>query len=238
MSARPTCDEVRSLSAELALGIASGEERARALEHAATCPRCRRELAGLSEVADELLLLAPAHEPPPGFESQVLERLAGSAPPRRRLTRWVRPGWRRALVPAAAALAAAGITVGVMLEVTEEDRETASVYRRALQPANGSYFGALPLRDQRGRGAGLVFGYEGHPSWVFVLLDRASGTGRWKVELGTRSRGRIALGSLHATDGRGSFGRALPVPLREVSRVSVVERGGEGRLVAVAPPQQ
>jgi hypothetical protein len=125
-----------------------------------------------------------------------------------------------------------------VLEVTEEDRETASVYRRALEQANGSYFGALPLRDQGGRRAGLVFGYEGRPSWVFVLLERGSGTGRWKVELVTTSRGRITLGSLHAIDGRGSFGRALPVPLREVSRVSVVEREGEGRLVAMARPEQ
>jgi hypothetical protein len=237
MSAEPSCDDIRQITAEVALGVASGEERARALKHAAGCPGCRRELAELADVADELLLMAPAHEPPRGFESQVLEGLPGPARARQ-VKRWLNTGWRRALVPAAAALAAAGAAIGVMLEVTQEDRQTASLYRRALQQANGTYFGALPLRDPSGRRAGLVFGYEGRPSWAFVLVQEAGSSGRWKVELRTRGRGRITLGSFEVSRGRGSFGRAIPVPLDEVIRVSVVERGGEGRLVAVARPQK
>jgi hypothetical protein len=236
MTTEPTCDEIRQMTAELALGIASGEERARALKHAAGCPGCRRELAELAEVADELLLMAPAHEPPRGFEAQVLEGLPSSARGRQ-VMRWLHTGWRRALVPAAAALAAAGVAVGVMLEVTKEDRQTASLYGRVLQQANGSYFGALPLRDRSGRRAGLLFGYEGRPSWTFVLVQEAGGSGRWSVELRTKSRGRITLGSFQVSRGRGSFGRAIPVRLDEVTRVSVVERGGEGRLVAVARPR-
>jgi hypothetical protein len=238
MSAGPACDDFRQVASELALGIASGEERGRALEHAAGCPRCRRELAELAEVADELLLLAPVHEPPPGFESEVLERLAGSASRPRQRMRWLRTGWRRALMPAGAALAAAAVAVGVMLEVTEKDRQTASLYSRALEQANGSYFGALPLRDRPGRRAGLVFGYEGQPSWVFVLVRATAGSGRWKVRLETRSRGPITLGSFEVSRGRGSFGRAIPVPLNQVARVTVAPRGGEGRLTAVAPPQE
>jgi len=238
MSPRPACDEIRQLTAELALGIASGEERARALEHAAGCPSCRRELAELADVADELLFLAPAHEPPRGFDSQVLERLAGSASRGRRVMHWLHAGRRRALVTAAAALAAAGVAVGVMLEVTEEDRRNASLYRRALEQADGSYFGALALHDRSGRRAGLVFGYDGRPSWVLVVVQDASGSGRWRVELGTRSAGRITLGTFEVRRGRGSFGRALPVALDEVTRVSVVELGGGERLVWVAPPRE
>jgi hypothetical protein len=232
MSARPTCDEVREVTAEVALGIASGEERASALRHAADCPRCRRELAELAELADELLLMAPAREPPRGFESQVLERVGGSAARTTRVTRWLPAGWRRALVPAAAALAAAGVAVGVMREVTEEDRHTASEYRRALDEADGSYFGALTLRDRFDRRAGLVFGYAGRPSWVLVLVQQAGRSGRWQVKLETRRRGRITLGSFELSRGGGSFGRAIPVPLREVTRV-VVERKGGGQLIAV-----
>jgi hypothetical protein len=237
MSARPTCDDVRKVTPDVALGIASGEDRARAIKHAAGCPRCRRQLAELAEVADELLFMAPVHEPPPGFASQVLERLVGSASRAPRARRWLHTGRRRALLPVAAALVAAGVAVGVMFEVTHDDRQTASDYRRALQHANGTYFGALPLRDPAGRRAGLVFGYEGRPSWAFVLVREARGSRRWKVELRTRSRGRITLGSFEVSRGRGSFGRAIPVPLSEVTRVSVVEQGGEGRLIAVAPPQ-
>ena len=65
MSDRPSCEEVRAL-AELALGIAVGDERARVLEHLLACPACRRHLEELSSVADDLLLLAPTQEPPVG----------------------------------------------------------------------------------------------------------------------------------------------------------------------------
>jgi len=54
MSARSICDEVSGVGAELA----SGDERARALRHAAACRRCRRKLAELADVADELLFMA------------------------------------------------------------------------------------------------------------------------------------------------------------------------------------
>jgi len=67
-----TCDETRALASELALGIADGAERAEALDHLAGCADCRRAVAELTEVTDELLLIAPEHEPPVGFESRVL----------------------------------------------------------------------------------------------------------------------------------------------------------------------
>jgi hypothetical protein len=54
MSARSICDEVSGVGAELA----SGDERARALRRAAACRRCRRKLAELADVADELLFMA------------------------------------------------------------------------------------------------------------------------------------------------------------------------------------
>src|SRR4051794_37860831 len=60
-----TCEQTRNLAGELALGIADGAERAAALEHLAGCAECRRAVAELSDVTDELLLLAPEREPPP-----------------------------------------------------------------------------------------------------------------------------------------------------------------------------
>ena len=114
-------------------------------------------------------------------------------------------------MPAGPALAAAAVAVGVMLEVT---RRIARPPRStvALEQANGSYFGALPLRDRPGRRAGLVFGYEGRPSWVLVLVQEAAGSGRWKVKLETRSRGPITLGSFEVSRGRGSSARRSRCP--------------------------
>ena len=92
----PRCEETRALAPELALGVADGEERGRALEHLAGCADCRAEVERLSNVADELLLLAPRREAPPGFESRVLARVLPSPKPRRRRLRAV-------LAPVAAA---------------------------------------------------------------------------------------------------------------------------------------
>jgi hypothetical protein len=84
MTAEMGCDQVRELASELALGIAAGEERDRALRHLSGCPDCRRLVAELSSVGDELLLLAPERQPPPEFESRVLadlRQLASSPSP-------------------------------------------------------------------------------------------------------------------------------------------------------------
>jgi hypothetical protein len=75
-----TCEEIRDLAPEIALGIADGEERAEALRHLSTCADCRRVVEQLSQVADELLVLAPAQEPPPGFESRVVDAIGLGRP--------------------------------------------------------------------------------------------------------------------------------------------------------------
>ncbi|SEF12216.1 anti-sigma factor family protein [Jiangella alba] len=70
------CGEVADALAEVATGAASGPDRARVLAHLADCPDCRRELEELTRVADEVLLVAPEHDPPAGFEGAVLARIA------------------------------------------------------------------------------------------------------------------------------------------------------------------
>src|SRR5215211_2017593 len=101
------CEEIRELGPDLALGIADGEERAEALRHLSTCAECRHALERLSEVADELLLMAPVHEPPAGFESRVVEAMGLREPPRRRRrARWVSLGWLAPRIGPALATAA------------------------------------------------------------------------------------------------------------------------------------
>src|SRR5947199_338348 len=62
------CGRVDAVAGELALGLLTGLERARALAHLEECHACRTELATLSDAADAVLLLAPAAAPDPGFE--------------------------------------------------------------------------------------------------------------------------------------------------------------------------
>src|ERR1044072_6357916 len=77
------CAEVRELIPELAMGVASGDDRARALKHLAGCAACRRELEDVTATVDELLLLAPEHEPPLGFDARVLSAMRPAAARRR-----------------------------------------------------------------------------------------------------------------------------------------------------------
>jgi hypothetical protein len=75
-----SCDEFAEVAAELALGVLTGRERARALAHLDGCESCREQVRELSMAGDELLALLPPAEPPAGFESRVLERLGLAVP--------------------------------------------------------------------------------------------------------------------------------------------------------------
>jgi len=75
------CEQVRALAADLAIGNADGQERDAALRHTATCAECRLLVSELSSVVDDLLLLAPSHEPPPGFASRTRAQPRGRGRP-------------------------------------------------------------------------------------------------------------------------------------------------------------
>jgi hypothetical protein len=221
------CEETRELAAELALGIADGADRARALRHLAECPECRRSVEELSAVVDELLLVAPQHEPPAGFESRVVSAIAPPAPVRRRR--------RRAFfVPIAAAAASAALAVGVVLGATSNDRRLADQYRETLAAANGSYFEATRLQDADGRRAGLVYGYRGTPSWIYVDLysDRAED---YRAELVLTTGRRVPLPTLRLDPATGSAGRAIPIDLEQVARVELVGARQGDVLTATLP---
>jgi hypothetical protein len=208
---------MHELAADVALDIADGEQRADALRHLAGCAECRRLVEQLSEVADELLMLAPVQEPPAGFESRVLERLELPGKPRRarRL--------RRLALRVAPALAAAAATAVALVAVYHDDHVTASRYRGALEEAGGKYFDAHRLRDPAGARAGIAFTYQGNPSWVLVTVDPAH-------------RGEVAMGEIVTRRGRrlplrgfrlhpdGTWGGGIPVDVHQVASVRLLGR--------------
>ena len=205
------------LASELALSIADGAERARALDHLAGCAECRRMVAELSDVTDELLLRAPEREPPVGFESRVLSRLQA---PRTTTRRAWRP--RRALLMLAPAAVAAALATVIVLGATRDDRRLADQYRAALAVAHGTSFEAARLRAPANRSAGVVYAYRGSPSWVFVYLDRARRSTRYRAELVMTSGRRVPVPSLRIDPATGSGGQAIRVDLREVASVRLV----------------
>ena len=230
MTSEMGCEQVRELAPELALGIAEGEERDAALRHLTGCSGCRQLVSELSSVGDGLLLLAPAREPPLGFESRVLTA-AAEPPTRQRLQPLAR---RRRWVAAAAAAAvlAAGLGGGSVFLATADDRRLADGYQAALSQGQGSFFAAAPLQGSQGR-VGTVFGYQGHPSWVMVTLQPSiRDEGRFQVQVVTRDGRYLPLGDAVLGGASGAWGGQLPVDLSAVHELRFV--GSDGRKMFAA----
>ena len=222
------CARTREALPELALGIADGEQRALALEHIASCRDCRRELDELSSVADELVALAPEREPPAGFENRVLGRLAARhakpRPARRRLRRLA----LAAAVPAVVAATAVAMSISY-----SSDRRLATQYRAALRGGHGKYFQSARLTTPAGRTAGIVYAYEGAPSWMFYVLDGRYGKGLYKEQIVTRSGRTLTLPPFKLV--KGSWGIATPVPVRDIALIRLIRQPSGAALNATLP---
>jgi hypothetical protein len=251
MSGEMGCDEVRELVAELAIGIADGRERDAAIRHAATCPDCRQLVSDLSVVVDDLLLLAPSHEPSPEFTARTVARIfpepaaeQRQASQRRQATQRRRVSWPAArhvladrrwlarLAVAASIVAAVAVGAGAVYQGTSSDRQLAGSYRAVLAQGHGSFFAAAPLRGPTGT-VGTVFGYQGRPSWLFATVHLPnSAAQRFDVQLITRdgrhlSAGWAVLGGTHE-----AWGAQIPVDLTMVTRLRFVAVGGQTAMVA------
>ena len=78
------CEEISSDLIEFATGTLTGRSRTRVLEHLATCAHCRSELESLAAVADALLELAPAAEPPGRISTTAAETASATTSARPR----------------------------------------------------------------------------------------------------------------------------------------------------------
>jgi hypothetical protein len=210
------CERLVDLAPELALGIADGAERAWALEHLAGCPDCRARVERLAALADELLLIAPAAEPPPGFEGRVVEAVR---PPARSRA-------RRFAIPAAVAVAAAACAAAAVWFALGDDRELAESYRETLAVANGEYFDAAPVELPGGERVGYAYGYQGRTSWVFAVIYDGVADGRYELEVITHDGQRLPLRPMDVAGGRGSAGGATAVAYDDISEVRLLDRAG------------
>lgn len=221
MSEWRRCAEVRELIPELAMGVAPGDERAMALNHITTCADCRQLLEETSETVDELLLLAPEHEPPPGFDVEVIEALGVERPRRWKVS--------KGLLAAAAILLAASLGAGLAHRAGAGDRQLAAQYRETLDVANGSYLRAAELTGAGGRTTGHVFAYEGNPSWIFMTVENAP-SGVHRVRYVTDDGQTHWLGVCMVRDGQGSWGTSIDVPVYALDSIELVH--GNNRMTA------
>lgn len=220
MSTKPDCEQARSLAAEVALGITSGEERAGVLAHIARCAECKQLVAELSEIGDQLLLLAPEAEPPAGFESAALVRLE--------TRRKHRPSWRAAV----AGVAVAALSAGAVVVATSADRERADEYATALEEAHGTYFGAFSLRPRDGSEAGDVFVYNGARPWIFAVFSESMPPGAYRAQLITHDGERIELGYFELSPDDRDWGREVDVDLRDVRGARIISQDSGASYIA------
>jgi|1185.fasta_scaffold504900_2 hypothetical protein len=216
----PRCQETREMAADLALGIVEGEERGRALQHLADCPECRAEVEKYSDLADELLLLAPQREAPVGFESRVLGDLLPAPKPKR----------RRRLQLVFAPVAAAAAAVAITLVFVSGDLQTASHYRDTLKEANGTEFEAYSLYSGDSL-AGTVFSYQGSPNWIQITVDPRHRADLSSAELVMNDGRQVPL-RWFQLDPTGSSGGGIPANPHDVSFLRLTPASGGEPLVA------
>ncbi|MEU9317087.1 hypothetical protein [Streptomyces sp. NPDC048295] len=215
-----SCEQLREVGAELALGVLPAEDRAVAMGHLEDCPACREHVHELTAASDALLDLVPGSEPPAGFEDRVIERL-GLAPARRPAAR--HPRWRRFAL--AAASAAAGLALGAggwVLGASTAGEAPVVPAVSSVQPQ------LLTARLAHGNQSfGHVYLYAGASPWLYMAVDADghSGTVRCLVQ---RADGTTAeAGSFTLDhDGYGSWGGPYPAGTAPVTGVRLTDAHG------------
>lgn len=203
-----TCDEFRDLAPELALGVLDGDRRADALRHLATCVDCRAFTDELAGIADSLLLLVPPADPPLGFESRVVARLAGE--PAAKTRPWV----RTAVFAVAAAIVAALATAAVVRDTGGDP-----VVRATLASTrSGDPVGRVWAYDAAG---------DGGRDWMFMTIDNPwAADNPYVCDAVLRDGRTVTLGRFQANDGKGAWGEPIAVAVDDIERVRVLTDDG------------
>ncbi len=226
---RMGCGELADVAAELALGVLTGRERAAALAHLDRCAACREHVRRLTMTGEDLLGLLPGIEPPPGFETRVMERTGLAAQdPGPGAGRWIgrlrrlagklgRAGrarrTRRMLATAAVTLATAMAGLGGWA-------------MHAATPPATSLLSTAALITASRRPAGTIYAYRGSPGWLYMSMDLPSGNGTVTCQVVGTDGHVTAVGSFWLTDGYGSWGSPGSVDTGRLAGARLISADG------------
>src|SRR5579872_2351283 len=171
---------------QLALGVLTGRERARALAHVESCPRCAEELEQLSRAADAVVQAGPEAEPPMGFEVRLFERM-GVADVRHR-HRFGIPRWAMGALSAAAAVIALAVALSLSLSSSAPPSPFAA-------PAGGVVTANLVAH---GAVVGRVAVHAGAHPWMSMMLVDSSAQGTVRCVVVTSDGVRHQVGTFDA----------------------------------------
>jgi Putative zinc-finger len=220
-----SCEAYADDLAELALGVLTGRERARALSHVESCPRCSDELEQLSRTADMVVQAAPDVEPPVGFEVRLFDKMGVRAPQHglARLHR-VRP---RHWVPAMAAAAAAAVALGLGLGLSSSPAPvaTATTTSTSTSGPQQPVFAAALLSG--GSPVGRVVAFGGDKPWMSMMLDDSAASGPVNCVVVTDDGVTHHVGTFVASAGYGAWAAPLhSVNPAGIRTAEVVSPGG------------
>jgi hypothetical protein len=239
------CAEFADAAAELALGVLTGRERARALAHLDRCEACRENVRQLTVTGEELVGLLPPIEPPAGFETRVMERLGLGMPapgparqlsPARRfglkLADWTGGGWtgrggvsRPRRIMAAAAMAAAVIVAGL---------GGWGLHAATSSPA-ASPLSSAELLTASHQTAGKVYFYDSGSRWLYMSVDIGSGNGTVICQVEGPDGHLTTVGSFQLAGGYGYWGSPDPVTNGPLTGARLVTTTGTVLATATFP---
>jgi hypothetical protein len=215
----PECAAVDDDLVELALGTLSGKQRVAAVAHLENCARCSAEVNDLSRASDQLLHLAPASEPPLGFEAGVFEHLGLNQRP---------PGWRLWLAQKpklSLAMAACALVVMFGLGALVghgsgggDKRYAASGQQPPIEAA--AFY-------SHGRSVGKVLVYEGNPTWLFMYVDDPSWQGALRCEVMVDQGPTVDIGKFWLSEGKGAWAASVGQPAGRLSQARIVSASGQ-----------
>ncbi len=209
------CPEYSDDLAELALGVLTGRDRARALSHVESCQRCADELEQLSRVADTVVQAAPEMDPPIGFEVRLLERMGFATVDQKRHRRF------RAsrLVPLGVAAAVVGLGLGLGLTLTSSPGPNTS----AQSHRSGGVSADL-VAD--GVAVGKVDAFGGSKPWISMTLDDSPARGTVMCAVTTKDGMTHWVGSFVVRKGYGAWAAPLDVSPSSIRTAEVVSPSG------------
>jgi len=216
-----SCEQCDELTAELALGVLGGRERAEALAHLSRCARCQDSVSAMTATVGRLVELLPEADPPPGFDQRVI---AAMTPPGFEHPAITSPkaAARRAHrgVPVAAAvltgalLAGGGWLFGALFPVDPAGLPISGVQ---VQPTADVMVSPLLAGDQE---IGQAYVYAQAPSWIFLSISDPAKSGSigasttLTCELTNQDGSSVALGSFSLQDGHADWATQTPIDAR------------------------
>lgn len=199
------------VTAELALGVLTGRERAHATEHLEECDACRTQVQDITATAEQLVQLLPHRRPPAGFAARVISGLTSTR--RRQRTR------RMLSIAAGTIIAMAAGLAGWGLRATPAPSA----------PPGGQAPVALALATLITAGhhaVGTVFLHGGGQQFLYMTVDTGAGDGHVICQLQGRDGRLITIGSFWLTGGYGWWGSPEPDQPAAVTGARLITTGG------------